>query len=171
MVIAPGHLQYAGSREPGGARQSGHLSFDDYEQDESLRLGTVRDGDASREFLEFLDRPAWSLADVVEGSAQPGDGPRSRMRLAREEDGSVGLVLRDGEGRDRVRLVVPEDGEPEIEVVGADGVAALAAAGMSTGTTKGPIAGSAQTAMGPCPRRRDAWESRKRPGCGAPPGE
>jgi hypothetical protein len=31
-------------------------------------------------------------------------------------------VLRDGEGRDRLRLVVPAEGEPAIEVVDADGV-------------------------------------------------
>ena len=47
---------------------------------------------------------------------------RSRMRLAREHDRSVGLVLRDGRGQDRIRLVVPADGVPVVEVLDADGV-------------------------------------------------
>jgi hypothetical protein len=46
----------------------------------------------------------------------------SRMRLAREDDGSVRLVLRDARGQDRVRFVVPADGEPVMEVLDADGV-------------------------------------------------
>jgi hypothetical protein len=43
------------------------------------------------------------------------------MRLAREEDGSVRLVLRDREGRDRLRFVVPAEGDPVAEVVDPDG--------------------------------------------------
>lgn len=43
------------------------------------------------------------------------------MRLAREEDGAVRLVLRDGQGRDRLRFIVPVDGDPVAEVVDPDG--------------------------------------------------
>ena len=46
---------------------------------------------------------------------------RSRMRLAREEDGSVRLVLRDREGRDRLRFIVPGDGDAVVEVVDSEG--------------------------------------------------
>ena len=129
-----GGLQYAGSRGPGGPQQSGYLTVDDYEQNESLRFGMVQGDGASEKFLEFSDQPEWSFVDLAEEpdgldeeaaravrERYPGRG-RSRMRLAREPDGSVGLVLRDGGGRDRLRLVVPAQGQPVVEVVDADGV-------------------------------------------------
>ena len=120
-----GGLQYTGSEGPGGAQQSGYLTVDDYEQNESVRFGMVQRDGRSEKFLEFIDRPGWSIVDLAErpAEADASVGGHSRMRLAREDDGSVRLVLRDGEGRDRVRLVVPAEGEPAVEIVGVDGVA------------------------------------------------
>jgi hypothetical protein len=132
-----GGLQYAGSRGAQGKEQMGYLTVDDYEQNESVRLGMFQNGDVSQKFIEFTDRPAWSIVNVIEETegldpvaAQAifdrhfdevdGRG-RSRMRLAREEDGSVRLVLRDGEGRDRLRFMVPAQGESVVEVVDPEG--------------------------------------------------
>jgi hypothetical protein len=115
----------------------GYLTVDDYEQNESLRLGMFQNGDASQRFVEFTDQPAWSIVDMIEETegldpeaAQAvfdryfngvdGRG-RSRMRLAREEDGSVRLVLRDRDGRDRLRFVVPAEGDVVVEVVDPEG--------------------------------------------------
>jgi hypothetical protein len=132
-----GGLQYAGFRGPDGKEQMGYLTVDDYEQNESLRIGMFQNGDATQRFVEFTDQPDWSIVDLVDetegldpqaaeaildryfGEAD-GRG-RSRMRLAREEDGSVRLVLRDREGRDRLRFVVPAEGDPVAEVVDPDG--------------------------------------------------
>jgi hypothetical protein len=131
-----GGLEYRGRRGADGKKQAGYLTVDDYEQNESLRVGMLQDGTSSEKFVEFSDRPGWSVADLVEDleRAAPGEVAEiqaryagddgygvSRMRLARETDGSVGLVLRDGEGRDRLRLVVPADGEPVVEVLDAEG--------------------------------------------------
>jgi hypothetical protein len=131
-----GGLEYRGHRGADGTQQSGYLTVDDYEQNESFRLGMVQGGGSSEKFVEFTDRPDWSIADLVRdlGRAAPGEAAEiqaryaghegygvSRMRLARETDGSVGLVLRDGEGRDRLRLVVPAEGEPVVEVLDAQG--------------------------------------------------
>jgi hypothetical protein len=133
-----GGLQFGGYRREDGKEQAGFLTFDDYEQNESFRFGQVQDSDGSRKFLEFSDLPPWSLADLIEEieglepdeaasvqerylAGESGLG-RSRMRLARENDGSVRLVLRDGRGQDRLRLVVPEDGDPTIEILDADGI-------------------------------------------------
>jgi hypothetical protein len=130
-----GGITFGGARGADGKEQVGYLAFDDYEQNESLRLGCNQLGDVSTKWLEFVDRPAWSIADLVEEleKVDPGHADEiqarhaaegygaSRMRLAREEDGSVALVLRDGAGRDRLRLVVPADGEPVVEVVDAEG--------------------------------------------------
>jgi hypothetical protein len=132
-----GGLQYAGLRGPDGKEQSGYLTVDDYEQNESVRFGMVQNGARSQKFVEFSDQPAWSIVDLVNETAgldaaaaqvvqdryfgEADGGRRSRMRLAREEDGSVRLVLRDGEGRDRLRFVVPADGDPVAEVVDSEG--------------------------------------------------
>jgi hypothetical protein len=132
-----GGLQYAGFRGTDGKEQMGYLTVDDYEQNESLRLGMFQNGDASQRFIEFTDQPAWSMVDMIEEAegldqmaAQAifdryfnevdGRG-RSRMRLAREEDGSVRLVLRDREGRDRLRFIVPAEGDAVVEVVDPEG--------------------------------------------------
>jgi hypothetical protein len=129
-----GGLEYRGRRGPDGREQSAHLTVDDFEQNESLRLGMTQDGAASQKFVEFYDRPGWSFVDLIDETSglddaaarevhdrlTGGESGVSRMRLAREEDGSVGLVLRDGEGRDRLRLVVPAEGDPVVEVVAVD---------------------------------------------------
>lgn len=133
-----GGLQFGGGRAEDGVEQGGYLTFDDYEQNESFRLGQAQDAAGSRKWLEFSDRPDRSIGDLIEeiDGLDPHDaarvqerylagenGPgRSRMRLAREDDGSVGLYLRDARGQDRLRLVVPADGEPIVEVLDADGV-------------------------------------------------
>jgi hypothetical protein len=132
-----GGIQYYGRRTLDGIEHAGYLTVDDYEQQESLRLGQTQGPGGSTKYLEFLDRPAWSLADLFEEmedtapdrveevqqrhAGSDGFGA-SRMRLSRESDGSVGLVLRDGRGQDRLRLVVPEDGDPTIEILDADGI-------------------------------------------------
>jgi len=132
-----GGLQYAGLRGSDGKEQMGYLTVDDYEQNESLRLGMFQNGDASQRFIEFTDQPAWSIVDLIEETEglDPAatqavydsyfddvDGRgRSRMRLAREEDGSVRLLLRDREGRDRLRFIVPAEGDPVVEAVDPDG--------------------------------------------------
>jgi hypothetical protein len=134
-----GGLGFAGRRAADGAKvQWGYFTFDDYEQNECFRLGYGREGGRTEKFLEFSDQPEWSLVDMVheleglERDAAAGvqeryfgqaDGlGRSRLRLAREEDDSVRLVLRDARGQDRLRFVVPADGEPQVEVLDADGV-------------------------------------------------
>lgn len=132
-----GGLGFAGWRGPDGKEQAGYLTFDDYEQNESFRFGQNQIGDVATKFLEFSDQPAWSLVDMIEeaeglgGAAaqavfdrylgEVGGLGRSRMRLAREDDVSVRLVLRDAEGRDRLRLVVPADGDAAAEILDAEG--------------------------------------------------
>jgi hypothetical protein len=109
-----------------------------YEQNEGFRFGMHQEGSVVQRWLEFADLPDWSLADMIEEIEGLDDAAaqavqeryfggenglgRSRLRLAREEDGSVGLVLRDARGRDRLRFVVPADGEPQVEALDADGL-------------------------------------------------
>jgi hypothetical protein len=133
-----GGLTFGGQRTPAGKEQIGYLSFDDHEQQEGFRFGILQEGSVVQRFLELSDVPDWSLVDMIEemegldqdaaravqerhvGSA--GGLGASRLRLAREADGSVGLVLRDARGQDRLRFVVPADGEPQVEILDVDGV-------------------------------------------------
>jgi hypothetical protein len=133
-----GGLGFAGRRSDEGPVQWGYFTFDDYEQNECFRLGYGREGRQTTKFLEFSDQPEWSLVDMVEELEGLDDDAarevqeryfgrtdglgRSRLRLAREDDGSVRLVLRDARGQDRLRFVVPADGEPVLEILDADGV-------------------------------------------------
>jgi hypothetical protein len=132
-----GGLAIAGRRHEGTKEQVASLTFDDYEQNEGFQLGMLQEGSIVERFLEFSDIADWSLADLIaEVEALDDDdaardvqeryaargGRASRMRLARERDGSVRLVLRDSRGRDRLRFVVPADGEPVVEILDADGV-------------------------------------------------
>jgi hypothetical protein len=131
-----GGLTFGGYRREHGKEQYAELTLDDYEQNEGFKLGMLQEGSDTRRWLEFRDMPDWSIGDLVEevdgldaAAARKVQEryddrgfPVSRMRLAREADGSVGLVLRDARGQDRLRLVVPADGEPVIEILDADGV-------------------------------------------------
>lgn len=133
-----GGLTFGGYRRDAGKEQIGFLTFDDYEQNEGFRFGMNQNGSVVQRWLEFADLPDWSLADMIEEMegldddaarevqeryfAGRGALGASRMRLAREDDGSVRLVLRDARGRDRVRFVVPADGDPVLETLDADGV-------------------------------------------------
>jgi hypothetical protein len=133
-----GGLTFGGRRREAGKEQLASLTFDDFEQNEGFRFGMVQEGSIIERYLEFSDIPDWSIADMIEEMEGLDDDAarevqeryfggvdglgRSRLRLAREDDGSVRLLLRDARGRDRLRFVVPADGEPLAEILDADGV-------------------------------------------------
>ncbi|WP_052466012.1 hypothetical protein [Mobilicoccus massiliensis] len=136
-----GGLQFAGRSGEGdsGASQTGYLSFDDFEQNESFRLGLSQQGGVSQRFIEFVDQPSWSLVDFVDDYEAAGDDEaardrvsrqyvgdpraarRSRLLLTRDDAGAARIVLRDGQGRDRLRLIAPAEGDPVVEVVDEHG--------------------------------------------------
>src|SRR5215203_6238254 len=99
----------------------GSFTIDSYEQDQAIAV-IHRDEDGVRSsVVEFIDRPSWSLLDVMLGDhagQEPEDGPVTRMRLARETDGSVGLTIKDREGQTRLWLGVDDRGKPSIELFG-----------------------------------------------------
>lgn len=123
-----GGLLFAGKEGEGGA----HLSFDNYEQDQVIVLDSHDAGpDARTVQLEFWDRPNWSMYDVVAAEAA-GDpdafdkaiaeegGATRRLRLAREQDTSIGLTMSDSQGRARIVLKVSDD-DAYVRVLDADG--------------------------------------------------
>lgn len=131
-----------------GAEQVSFLAFDGYEQNESFSMGLSQssahpadngqDATYTGKWLKFADQPSWSLGDyLAEADGLSGDELQAvqdkfwnqgvdgngvtRMELAEESDGTVGLTLCDGRGRPRLRLAVSADGNPLAEVLDEEG--------------------------------------------------
>jgi hypothetical protein len=102
----------------------GSFTIDSYEQDQAISI-IHRDDDGVRSsVIEFIDRPSWSLLDMITGGhagQEPHDGPVTRMRLARDEDGKVGLVINDRVGNTRLWLGVDKYGKPSVDLFGPNG--------------------------------------------------
>jgi hypothetical protein len=131
-----GGLIYAGSTKDGQRSSFSHLSFDQYEQDQTVVIGTsLSPGGEKRAGIELNDMPdqpitpaliaeAERIKALPQGSARgaawaafqrtfPSGQPRAS--LVRAPDGSVGFTMNDKEGRARLRLTVAGDGAPTIQ--------------------------------------------------------
>ena len=117
----------------------GHLSFDQYMQDQIFTIDAGRDGDKKYSLLRMDDRGDYPITDALEALKQisklpadqreaeikkflethPGDHPR--VILGRARDGGSVLQLKDSEGRDRLVLRVAPDGSPKLQFLDAAG--------------------------------------------------
>ena len=123
-----------------------HLSLDAYKHDQTIQLVHAQDPGGSQSALIISDRPGdISLPEVFDRlglqlgatreqlSAAIGNLPEderaglrqlfggTRLFLGVSREGDAELVLLDGEGRPRIRLVAPEEGEPSIQVLNERG--------------------------------------------------
>lgn len=137
-----GGLLYDGRRGPDGQVQQGlQLSFDKYDQDQTLLLtsqdqSTDQESDAGQSETRLLvvtDRPDWPVAELAQVTAGLtgaeldaavatffADGraqAQHRLLLGKRRDGTVGLTLNDPQGRPRLRLQVDAAGNPSIELL------------------------------------------------------
>jgi len=124
-----GGLTFGGEKDKDGKVSAyGHLSFDQYDQDQVLTLDTAEDGGDRRARLSIWDRPDYSVGELLElqgrikdltaeeqkseyakffaqrGKAQP------RLFLGKTDDGGVSLRFNDKEGRERLVIEVTPDG-------------------------------------------------------------
>jgi len=123
--------------EEGAVHSSGHLSFDAYEQDQTMSLDSSQDGSRRYTAYQINDSVGDTLftPQVIEAyaavRAMP-EGPEKqkaratlkakypfglpeRAALVRDVDNSVMLRLRDPEGRIRILVRVAPDGVPSME--------------------------------------------------------
>ncbi len=141
-----------GVREtPGGGYLAvRHLSLDANDQDQTVVLAHYQDPEGSTSGLTISDRPARSLLDSLAqlglsaGASReqlhaaieqlPEDGREARLRelfgtnrafLGSTRGGEAGLTLRDGEGRRRIVIEAPSDGEPSIRILDTEGAVVL----------------------------------------------
>lgn len=145
-----GGLIYGGSKEAGKSPSSfSHLSFDQYDQDQTLVLGasleegkrasgvTVNDTGSYLITPEFIAE-AERLKAMPHGQARANawstfqkkySGDAERAFFGRQQDDSVGMSLRDAQGRVRVDLMVKPNGQPALRFLNASGAVTKEIAG------------------------------------------
>jgi hypothetical protein len=136
---------------PDGYSATRHLSLDGYKQDQTIVLAHYQDPEGSSAGLRISDRPLdVSLADAFGALGLEMGATREDMQAAvqaipeveraeklRELFGvqrlflgstrsrNASLVMNDGKGRPRILIDVPDDGEPSIQILDAEGVPVL----------------------------------------------
>jgi hypothetical protein len=129
-----GGLIFGGLKDKDGKVSSvGHLSFDQYMQDQVFSIDAGEDNGKRWSGIGINDRPDFPISEELEMFQRTRSLPpderkaeiekffdqkgrsQSRLRLEREADRSVALRLRDVEGRDRIVIMVKPDGSPILE--------------------------------------------------------
>ena len=135
-----GGLIFGGMKGQDGKVESfGHLSFDQYQQDQVFTIDAVENGGSRRSGVGIWDRGDYPIMEAFEVSqriqnlppaereaelnkfraSHPADAQRAY--LGRDRDRSVGLKLMDPQGRERMRLRVNADGTPVLQLLDAKG--------------------------------------------------
>ncbi|HEY6330992.1 MAG TPA: hypothetical protein VI756_16795 [Blastocatellia bacterium] len=135
-----GGLTFGGEKTKDGQTVSdGHLSFDQYDQDQLFSIDAGQEGPAKRTALLITDRGDYSLYGSMDelmrikalprdqqqaafqkfAEAHPGD--HHRIVLARDSDKSAVLRMKDTEGRDRIVIKVGADGAPIMQFLNEGG--------------------------------------------------
>ncbi len=141
-----------GVREtPGGYQAMRHFSLDAHEQDQTVVLMHYQSPNGSQSGLRVSDRPVHSMPEALAQlglsvgasreqlqaamEALPEDGRQARLRelfggtprafLGSTPAGEATLTLRDGEGRPRIVIEAPGDGDPAIRILDEEGATVL----------------------------------------------
>ena len=153
-----GGLSYGIAKDQSGrvVGSDGHLSFDQYMQDQIFTIDAGRDGDKKFSLLRMDDRGEYPITDALEAltrisklpkeqqesefkkfvATHPGDHPR--VILGRARDGGSVLQLKDPDGRDRIVLRVAPDGTPKLQFLDASGRVASELPQSAAGTASHP---------------------------------
>jgi hypothetical protein len=136
-----GGLTFGGAKDKDGKVSAyGHLSFDQYDQDQVITLDASEDGGYRKTRLSFWDRPDYSIGELLELQARiktlspeaqkeeyakffaGREQAQPRIFLGRTDNGGVSLRLNDRSGRERLILEVTPDGSPAVRVLDENGV-------------------------------------------------
>src|SRR5579872_290737 len=133
-----GGMTWGGSKEGGHVNSSGHLSFDQYEQDQVIQM-TQSESDGKRWAAMVLnDRPsepldfdlAARISKMPEGAArdaeikrvmEAGTFGRQRLWVGKATDRSSMVIMSDALARPRMRLRVTEQGDASIDFLDEQG--------------------------------------------------
>ncbi len=128
-----GGLTFGGKKDKdGNVSAYGHMSFDQYNQDQVFTLDASEDGGNRKAGLAVWDRPDYSIEELLLLQAHvnklPEDEKKAefskffseresahpRLYLGKSHDGAVSLRLNDRQGRDRLVIEVTPDGTPAV---------------------------------------------------------
>jgi hypothetical protein len=135
-----GGLIWAGLKQKDGTIQNhGHLSFDQYEQDQIFSIDSGREDQDKFSAIRIGERGDYPIQEAYDASLRidklPKDqqeaewkkflathtGDANRIYLGRSPDKSASLRIKDDQGRDRLVLRVNAEGKPVIQFLDADG--------------------------------------------------
>lgn len=135
-----GGLTFSGYKDAqGNIRSTGHLSFDRYLQDQVITMTASQTNDQLSSLFNVLDQPSWSIEEYIALLERiqnlPADQQQAevqaflathdlgahRMAIGRNTDRSVGLDLKDAQGRVRATLKVQADGSARLQFLDANG--------------------------------------------------
>jgi hypothetical protein len=133
-------LIWGASQLPDGTIENhGHLSLDQYEENQVFALDAGQDGKDKFSRITIADQGDYPVEEKRKAEEQIGKLPVDkqddawkdffathrhdvkRMVVGRAPDGSVGLSLRDGSGRVRVLLEVQSDGRSVLQFLDDSG--------------------------------------------------
>lgn len=129
-----GGLLFGGAKKGQNVSTGGHLSFDQYEQDQVIALDQTEEHGRRRAGLTFFDRPATPIPlelidklNTQEGSAQfetltkAGGFGYARLFIGKNEERESTVILRDAKGLARLKLTVTPSGSASIEFMDEGG--------------------------------------------------
>ncbi len=124
-----GGLIFGGAKDAKGSVESyGHLSFDQYEQDQVFTIDAGDQNGLHSSAMTMWDRPEYSIGELLATAPEKREAfvaahPQchARLYLGRNQDHSVALRLKDTKGRDRIVLQVDAAGAPVIELLDESG--------------------------------------------------
>ena len=135
-----GGLIFGGLKDKDGKIQNnGHLSFDQYEQDQGFAIDAGQDDQDKFSALRIGDRGDYSIQEALDAAARiaklPKDqqdaerekflathkGDANRIYLGRAPDKSASLRLKDSAGHERLVMRVNADGDPVIQFLDTSG--------------------------------------------------
>lgn len=145
-----GGIAFGVKETPEGYQAVRHFALDAHNQDQAVVLMHYQAPDGSTSGLSITERPALSLVDALAelglsaGASReqiqaavaeiPEDGRGARLRglfgtprafVGSTPNGEVGLTLSDGEGRPRVVIEAPREGDPSIRILDHEGTEVL----------------------------------------------
>jgi hypothetical protein len=135
-----GGLTFGGQKDKDGKVSAyGHLSFDQYNQDQVFTLDASEDDGNRKAGLAVWDRPDYSIEELIllfervkefpekERKAEISkffserESAHPRLYLGKTDNGAVSLRLDDRQGRDRLVIEVAPDGTPAVRFLNEDG--------------------------------------------------
>jgi hypothetical protein len=131
-----GGLIFGGLKQKDGTIQNhGHLSFDQYEQDQIFAVDSGREDREKFSAIRIGERGDYPIQEAYDASLRIDKMPKeqqdaewkkfygdaNRIYLGRSPDKSASLRIKDSDGRDRLVLRVNADGAAVVQFLDADG--------------------------------------------------